>query len=62
MVRGSNCESLTPTRGSDRHLSGNPQPYPEYKYTHASRYHNYSCIVYIIKRSNLTKHIIVKRL
>jgi len=22
-----NCESLTPTRGSDRHLPGNPQPY-----------------------------------
>jgi len=26
MDRGSNCESLTPTRGSDRHLPGNPQP------------------------------------
>ena len=26
MVGGSNCESLTPTRGSDLHLPGNPQP------------------------------------
>jgi len=26
MVGGSNCESLTPTRGSDRHLPGNPRP------------------------------------
>ena len=27
MVRGSNCESLILTRGSDRHLTGNPQSY-----------------------------------